>query len=196
MALGDIWRMTIKGVIGADDNQNVVHYRVLAGGGTPEQDAAGLAEAWEADVMTEYLAVLSSVYTIQTLSVRGVTHPTVGIDRTVTGNGAIAGEVSPTQTSALINLKTGAIGRSYMGKMYLPALAEASVSSGSILAAHIVNIGTMMAQGLIVISSSAPVTQYQWVVYSRLLGTSRDVIEWQVSPFARTQKRRTPGRGS
>lgn len=188
--------MTIKGVIGADDNQNVVHYRVLAGGGTPEQDAAGLAEAWEADVMTEYLAVLSSVYTIQTLSVRGVTHPTVGIDRTVTGNGAIAGEVAPTQTSALINLKTGAIGRSYMGKMYLPALAEASVSSGSIVAGHITNIGTMMTEALIVISSSAPVTQYQWVVYSRLLNTSRDVVEWQVSPFARTQKRRTPGRGS
>jgi len=196
MALGDIWRMTIKGEIGADDNQNVVHYRVLAGGGTPEQDAAGLAEAWETDAMTEYLASISSVYSIRTLSVRGVTHPIVGIDRTVTGAGAIGGEVAPTQTSALINLKTGAVGRSYMGKMYFPGLAESHVSNGSITPTLVGLLDTYVAEALIVISTSLPITQYQWVVYSKLLNTSRDVVEHQVSGFAATQRRRKPGRGS
>lgn len=196
MALGDIWRMTIKGVVGADSNQNVVHYRVLSGGGTPEQDAAGLADAWFSDAMAEYLNLLSTTYSINTLSVRGVTHPTVGTDRTVTGSGAAAGEVSPTQTSALINLKTGAIGRSYMGKMYLPALAEGNVSNGSITPAMITAIGTFVSEALIVISTTLPLTQYQWVVYSKKLNTSRDVIEHQVSQFAATQRRRRPGRGA
>jgi len=196
VSISHIYRMTIKGVIGADDNQNVLHFQNVGGGGTPAEEAETLARAFESDVLTEYLACLSSVYTVQTLSVRGVTTPSAGYDLTVTGSGAIAGEVSPTQTSALINIRTAKFGRSFMGKTFLPALAEASVSSGSILAGHITIIDAYWNALQSMVGTTPVAMSIDFGVYSRLLGEFNGATGYFVSPFARTQKRRTPGRGS
>jgi len=196
MALGDIWRLTLKGVIGADDNQNVLHYRVVGGGGTQPEDAESLADAWATDALNEYLACLSVVYQIQTLSVRGVTHPTFGFDRTVTGNGTITGEVAPTQTSALINYRTAQFGRSFQGKQYLPALAESAVSNGSITPTEVALIDTYVAAQLLIVSTTLPLTTFALGVYSRELLQINNVTTHFVSSFAATQRRRRPGVGS
>jgi len=196
VAIGDVWRLTIKGLIGADDNQNVVHYQVTSGGGSPSQDAEALTDAWESGAMADYLACLSSVYSIETLSVRGVTHATAGFDLTVVGAGAIAGEVAPTQTSALINLRTAKFGRSFRGKTYLPALAESAVSNGSITPTEVGLIDAYMLSAGTIVSASPVVASFTLGVWSRELLEMNLVTGHFVSQFAATQRRRKPGVGA
>lgn len=196
MSIGDVYRLTIKGVVGADDNQNVLHFQNVGGGGTPAEEAETLANAFNTGALTEYLATLSSVYSVNTLSVRGVTVPTAGFDLTVTGNGAIAGEVSPTQTSALMNIRTAKFGRSYMGKSYLPALAEASVSNGSILAGHVTLIDAYFNALQTLVGTTPVAMSIDFGVYSRALNEFNGATTYFVSQFAATQRRRKPGVGS
>lgn len=196
MSIGDVYRLTIKGVVGADDNQNVLHFQNVGGGGTPAEEAEALANAFDTGALTEYLACLSSVYSVNTLSVRGVTVPTAGFDLTVTGNGAIAGEVSPTQTSALMNIRTAKFGRSFMGKSYLPALAEASVSNGSILAGHVTIIDAYFNALQTLVGTTPVAMSIDFGVYSRALNEFNGATTYFVSQFAATQRRRKPGVGS
>lgn len=196
MSIGDVYRLTIKGVVGADDNQNVLHFQNVGGGGTPAEEAETLANAFNTGALTEYLATLSSVYSVNTLSVRGVTVPTAGFDLTVTGNGAIAGEVSPTQTSALMNIRTAKFGRSFMGKSYLPALAEASVSNGSILAGHVTLIDAYFNALQTLVGTTPVAMSIDFGVYSRALNEFNGATTYFVSQFAATQRRRKPGVGS
>lgn len=196
MSIGDVYRLTIKGVVGADDNQNVLHFQNVGGGGTPAEEAEALANAFDTGALTEYLACLSSTYSVNTLSVRGVTVPTAGFDLTVTGNGAIAGEVSPTQTSALMNIRTAKFGRSYMGKSYLPALAEASVSNGSILAGHVTLIDAYFNALQTLVGTTPVAMSIDFGVYSRALNEFNGATTYFVSQFAATQRRRKPGVGS
>lgn len=197
MAVNDIYRLALEGKVGADDNVNVLHYRVTTSIGPGSNEAESLAKAFEAECLTEYLACLSSVYAINTIKVRGVTTPTFGIDYTATGNGARDAEVAPTQTSALINWRTTNFGRSFRGKTYLPALAEPDVAQGSITPTLVGLIGAWVTEALTLNDITfGGIYAFQLGIYSRTLGVITDVTTHQVSQFAATQRRRKPGVGS
>lgn len=196
MPVGDIYRLAIEGTIGSDAMVNVLHYKVAASDQTSVEEARLLAQAWETEGMTAYLAMLSNQYQSVRISSRGVTNPIVGWDEVTTGNGAIAGEVSPTQIAVLVNLKTGFIGRSYQGKIYLPAVNEGTVSSGSVVAGQITLIDTWMNLILDVSAAGPEVFNATLGVYSRKLALFNNVTDWQVSQFAATQRRRKPGVGT
>lgn len=197
MAVNDIYRLAIEGKIGSDDMVNVLHYRVTTSIGPGSNEAESLAKAFEDECLGEYLDCISSVYTVNTIKVRGVTTPTFGIDYTVTGSGTRNAEVAPTQTCALINWRTSNFGRSYRGKTYLPGLAEPDVAQGSITQTLKDLIDAWIALALTLNDITfGGIYAFQLGVYSRELGVITDVTTHQISQFAATQRRRKPGVGS
>lgn len=196
MAVGSIYRVTMSGVIGTDDMQVVHHFRTSSGGGTGSQEAESLAKAFWADTGPEWLAMLSVLYTAVQVKVRGVTDPTAGYDYAVSGTGVAAGEVLPTQIAALVNWRTAKFGRSFMGKTYIPAVAESAVSSGSIVGGQVTLINTWAAV-MELLAGTDPVTaSFEHGIYSELLSEFNPRTSFFVSQFAATQRRRKPGVGA
>lgn len=196
MAVGSIYRVTMSGVVGTDDMQVVHHFRTSSGGGTGAQEAQALADAFWSQTGPEWLAMLSSTYTAVQVKVRGVTDPTAGFDLAVSGSGAAGGEVLPTQIAALVNWRTAKFGRSFMGKTYIPAIAETAVSSGSVIAGQIALIDTW-ASVMELLAGTDPVTaSFEHGIYSELLAEFNPRTSYFVSQFAATQRRRKPGVGA
>jgi hypothetical protein len=196
MAVGSIYRVTMAGVVGTDDMQVVHHFRTSSGGGSSAQEAQSLADAFWDDTGPEWLAMLSSTYTAVQVKVRGVTDPTAGYDLAVSGTGSAAGEVLPTQIAALVNWRTAKFGRSFMGKTYIPAIAETAVASGSIVAGQITLIETWAAV-MELLAGTDPITaSFEHGVYSELLAEFHPRTSFFVSQFAATQRRRKPGVGA
>jgi hypothetical protein len=196
MSVGDIYRVTIRGLLGADDNENVFHYQVSASTGPTSDEAASLANEWVNSAKASYLALLSVLYNMQEVKVRGVSDPTQGFDLSSTGNGGQAGEVSPAQNASLAILRTAKFGRSFRGKTYFPAQAETAFSSGSVVPGQVSNIATYFGDAATLVSGSPIVATFVLGVYSKTLLQFNVFTGHTVSPFAATQRRRRPGVGS
>lgn len=196
MAVGDIYRLTVRGLVGADDNENVWHYQVSASAGPTVDEAASLANAWVNSAKTAYLNLLSTVYGMAEIKVRGVTDPSQGFDLTSTGAGTVAGEVSPTQNSTLAILRTARFGRRYRGKTYFPAQGESIFSNGSVVPGQVTNVATFFGTANTLVSAAPIVATFLLGVYSKKFSEFTVYSGHSVSQFAATQRRRKPGVGA
>lgn len=196
MSVGDIYRITVRGVVGVDDNENVWHYQVSATAGPTPDEAAALANAWVNSGKTPYLNLISNQYGMVEIKVRGVTDPSQGFDLASTGAGAIAGETSPTQNATLAILKTAKFGRRYRGKTYFPCQNEGSFASGSVVAGHVTNVATFFGSVATLVAVAPIAATFVLGVYSRKFNEFNVYTGHTVSQFAATQGRRKPGIGS
>jgi len=196
MSAGDIYRVTVSGLLGADVNQNVFHYQVSSSAGPTSDEAETLANVWESDALPSYLDLLSTLYSAEMIKVRGVTNPLMGFDLTITGNGAVTGEVSPAQNATVIIVRTAKFGRPYRGRISLPAQGESVFSSGSVVAGQITNVDTWM-NDMDALAGNTPITaDFLYGVYSKTILEFNQYTGHSVSQFAGQQSRRKPGRGA
>jgi hypothetical protein len=196
MAVGDIYRVTLSGAIGANLFQIVNHYAVSNGLGTPAEEAEALAKAYAADVVPVYVPMISNQYATSLVSVRGVTTPTAGYDEAVVDAGETVGEVLPYQDAVLVNWRTAKFGRSFRGKTYIGPIGEAAVSNGSPIGGFSDLVAAWFLE-LNFVDGLDPVSiEYKLGVYSQLLGEINPVTTYQISTYVATQRRRKPGVGA
>lgn len=187
MAVNDVYRGTIKMNAPSNDAQNVIHYRVTTASGSEAED---LATILEADWWDSIRAVMSTLYTGNSIEVRGVTDPNQGFDLPLTTNGGSASEALPFQNAAIVRWRTTQVGRSFRGRNYLPGMTEAG-QSGGVLTSATQTVLQQIMDGVLDIGPGGPGgAAFRLVVYSRKLGTNNLVNTAQVMPNLRTQRRR------
>jgi hypothetical protein len=202
--IGDIFRLAAVGE-GAQGQQlvNVWHYRqeTLTIFDEPGED---LAEAWNADLLTLYLATFSGGAAINTLQVRGVSDPTYGYDFDVAGHPvgtSGSGEELPPQNAAVVTWKTGLIGRSFRGRTYFWPMAEANQQRGSISAGYSAALQAF-GDAARVIGDSIDTARWRMVIHSTVHNgvvrpepVDTPVIQAVVRPLVCIQRRRKAGAG-
>ncbi|HEY9758832.1 MAG TPA: hypothetical protein V6C97_26930 [Oculatellaceae cyanobacterium] len=198
MAVGDIYRVAIEGSLYSNDVVNVVHYRTNLSIGTVEAEVDALGEAMVNDFLPSYINMLVPAWSAVRIAVRGVTNPSLGVDKFPVGVvGARPDDPEASQVAGLLNLRTGLIGRRNYGKMYLPAIPQTDVNTGVISpdysADALVMLGEIMTIGA---TTGGGSFGFQLIVYSRTYASFGIVTTGFVSASPGTQRRRKIGRGS
>jgi len=127
LAVNDIVQVTA--VMRLDDQigLNVFHYRIVAvGAASPLSLVIDQLEAFGTPTSTRYKNLLSAEAEFRGYLVRRI-HPTYGAeyaDVAGAGDGAVAGDALPRQTSGLISKKAAVPGRRKGGRFYIPFPSE------------------------------------------------------------------------
>lgn len=104
-------------------------------------------------------------------------------------SGSLTDAPLPAQDAPILSLRTGNIGRSYRGRMYLPPVAESEVNQNLTLARA--DDYAEQAAGLFKAINSSIAYDATVVVWSPTLATSTPVTEVKADIYIRTQRRRT-----
>lgn len=196
MAVDDIYRAALIQRIGTDEFVNVLHYKVTLSANPPAIECMALAAAIEETAQANWRALAPDTCTLDTISVRGVTVPTVGYDHASGIVGLRTGDVLPYQVSPLVLLRSGKIGRAYNGKIYLLPAMEVDSIAGTIVNAARVLMEAYVSDLESVTAAAYPGQAFQLGVWSRKYSLFNPVQTTFLMAQLRTQRRRTPGRGS
>jgi hypothetical protein len=110
-----------------------------------------------------------------------VTHPTTGAKWT----GGTAGDYIP-NLALIVKETTGKRGKSYRGRIYLPAITEASQINGVLTPATVTTMQTAWNTFYTAMSTATVIP----CVVSQKLGTAENVTTFTVEPMAATQRMR------
>lgn len=122
-------RFAIKGVLGTEEVVNTVHLARPAGAPWTAALMAEAAQALYDTYEAQFLPVLSTSYEL--VRVDGVQQAGPGslLGSYTDGsrpNGQVTGDCLPYNCSVCLTWRTGLSGRSYIGRMYMPGIAETS----------------------------------------------------------------------
>lgn len=198
MAIGDVYEVVIKGHHDGQETNNVLHFKAKATD-TEEQLADLILDC----VTDSLLAAVSSEWTFRGVYAKRV-YPTTSVEAIQNGDEApgTGGAGLPPTDAAVISLRTGHSGRSGHGRMYIPAIPEASQVGGTLESAAMVALAsfiTCLAANFIDGSEA-----FDWGVVSRKekAATPGTVANWffpltsaVVNPDLGTMRSRKKGRG-
>jgi len=199
MSVGDIYEVAL---IGSQTGSLIVatlNYRTVLSVGTKQAEMEALAEAAHDLLVPTFAAMQSTQVVYSVIRVRDVHDETLGTDRPVSGGGSRTSEAMPKQNAALILWKTGFIGRSNTGRLYLGGITE-DVWDGTAWTSAWLTLVSTFAEGIDVMAiTDFPETgdDFGWehVVYSDLLDVARTRTTWGISANPATQRRRKSGVG-
>lgn len=196
MAIGDIFRLAVEG-LGPNAQQvvSVYHYRQVTALG--QDTGSDLCDAWVEDVLPSFVATIADDCLVTRLEARNVNQPTLGFDRLLTPAvpGTLVGEVLPSMSAAVIGFRTGFIGKSFRGRVYVWPTTEAQQNLTQWVPGYLAVLETFAAN-LDDITLLATGANYRQVVYSKKLLAAKDVTSHVIDPIIGTQTRRRPGRGA
>jgi len=200
MAVTDVYEVAIIGQQTGSLIVATLNYETTGATGTKQQEMEALAEAALATLIPAFSAMQSDQVIYNTIRVRDVHDDTLGVDRPVSGAGSRTSEAMPKQNAALFLWKTGFIGRSNAGRLYLGGITE-DTWDGEAWTSAWLTIATTFANGitpLVISDFPDPGNDFSFaqVVYSDLLDQSRSRTTWGLSPNPATQRRRKSGVGS
>ena len=157
---------------------------------------------WDTEVggsglTTGMKALYDPAYGLEEVTLRKIDPLEVSITSDATGLpivGTSTGDPLPMQNAALVSLRSGFIGRSYRGRMYLPAMSDGQVDENYTLtvAGNIAEqTAGMFAQfnagiGLGNASKATP------VVWSKTLSSAFEIVSVKCDIYLRSQRRRNP----
>lgn len=200
MAVGDIYRVVLKGVNKASEaTYNVFHFRGEVS--TPDPDA--LVEEFVDALMSAstdgVLNILPSSdgYTLSEVSYQ-VISPTLGAAITHTLSSARHGKSGNNgilPACCVVKWTTAAGGRSYRGRSYFGPVAEDIYTDGVIGSAGVTAVGVGCQNVLDLYGPSGSSTDWRLVVWSRKLSVETVVTGFAVRSNAKTQRRRQRGVG-
>lgn len=124
---------------------STLHFEATAG--TAQQAVTAAGTFWGAvDALIDSEVDWTTEPDVSTFSTAGVLED-VTSTTPVTGTGSSVGDALPLATQALIRLRTGNIvaGRELRGRIFVPALVEASNDNGNVLAASRTTLDTAIA---------------------------------------------------
>lgn len=161
-------------------------------------EAENLADWWIASMRPNLheTCSLTEVYAVDLASDAG---PTATHTVSPAAVGLVTGQSMPNNVSLCISFRTGARGRSYRGRNYVPGLSETTVVGNTVIEA---NVNALVAAYEELISPSL-VVEHPWVVVSRYTnGAARSTgvrtsitAVVVVDHIVDSQRRRLPGRG-
>jgi hypothetical protein len=196
MAQNDVFSLTLvqQGPAFAQEIINVLHYRQTSVIGS--DDGESLANAWLGSAANEWQDVVNVGVVLTSLRVRNITQPLFGVDFAVTPplTGTRLGESFPATSAAVLSLRTGLIGRSRRGRMYLAPGSEADQNAGQISGGYATSLA-LFADAIKVVAD-VDGSSYALVVWSELLQVATPVTDILIDQILGTQVRRRPGRGA
>lgn len=192
--VGGIVEVVPSWLDGPELAEAVLHYKIKTeSSNDPEQDLTNLASAVNALVGELTETCMTTTSQLVGCSAR-VLPPTAGAGRiytyfgTVTG--AVSSEVSGAQIAALVSKYTTGYERTDRGRMYVPFVPESFVISGQITddgrTAYLAALYPFLLNDV----SFSGGGVLEPVVYSRKLGTAKDVTDVILRPVVCTQRRR------
>jgi hypothetical protein len=185
MAAGDIHRISIVGDwSGTDLAVNTFHFRMKSSGGTPAGAVAYLVTQWvslikgyQSNTFTwRYANVISVNRTPPVSSIINTGFPQVG---------AVATDTLPYQVALVCSLRTQYAGRSYRGRLYVPAITEAQNTAGRFTSTITSAFETYLADMLAGVGSGGSNADYEWGCWSQKLT--------QFNPYVSDVVREVPG---
>lgn len=162
MPVGDLFYLNATWeTTGLDTAQNRWAFR-QAEGLVFDEPGEDLCQAFIDQALGPYLLLVSSVFTLAQLSVRGITNPLYGFDLATPGNpGQVSGQCLPFTNAAIISWRTSLIGRQHRGRTYLPPTGE-SVSDSGILSPTYMGLMDDFAEAMIGMADGPSVTYADW----------------------------------
>lgn len=195
MAIGDVWRMTILGEVVGQQQQNVLHYQTLIPRDGDDDDLPALILIAQEYVAPLYEPITTAEWILREIQIRGVTHPTQGADVVIDQPGVNVGQLLPLQSAPVLSLKTGLIGRSYRGRLYLPTITEDNAQAGVIEEPFYTTLGTFGTNLLQIQRPGGQPYTAGLVVWSRKLQTATRVISAAPDPILGVMRKRRQGVG-
>lgn len=205
MAVDDVYRVEVFQNVGSEQTMNVLHLREV----TAETVLANPAENVVGCVAGIYLSLAAELSEDwRVIQITGqMVHPSKGIPFTSVrgaGNaieGAIVGDIIPSQAAVLISFYTFNTSRSGRGRIYLPGLPEIAQNEGQIVEATVTNLQVEADASFTEVlgPTSGGDGTYRVCVFNNPLitGSTQDVVQATVRPNLATQRRRRafPGFG-
>ena len=194
MSVGDVFKLAISQTFtGVDDIICTLHYRqelVVIG-----NEAQDLANQWATDVLPLYRLMLSSRILVRLLEVRPVSPATATYDATINLSGLdSSGDICPLPSAPKVSWRTGIVGRSFKGLIYLPPPAEVNQDAGNLTSGYQTAMSNWAAINMQLLVLGLP--QWQQVIYSPTLNVSTPVNAFIVRGNMGSQDRRRQGVGS
>lgn len=182
---------------GVDEVINVWHVRRSVAGSSTESDTDEDIQGGMRDLYTTIESSISSDVVTVELRWRNITQngPTrfIAFNNTYTG-GLGTGDMLPPGVAALLIMRTGTVG--VQGKKYLPPFTEPSNNGGTLIGVGAVDMNNLATQVMTGFDGDGTALHYNFVVYSRTLGTAHSLISALKRPTFAYQRRRRAGRGS
>jgi len=194
--LNQVFRVSIEGSLPVQGQWvNVVHFKQIAAlSGVLFDDMADLGLAIETFLLSFWQDVMADSCSIDRVVIRTLTDPPQGVQRAVTLTGNNTGVALPPQVAALILLNADFLGRSFQGRLYTPPNAVSAWANTGWVGTAYGLLGDL-AQALVDFPTATD-EAWQTVVWSEKLAAANPVTSKFVIRDARTQRRRTVGRGS
>lgn len=112
-----------------------------------------------------------------------------------TGN--VAGAAMPVNTAVAITKRTENAGRTQVGTLHMPGVPATAIVNGAVQAAAIARYETFGNFMLLPIVTTVPAATYTPILYHKTSpSVAQPLANFEVSRFARVQRRRTVGVGS
>jgi hypothetical protein len=178
MALNDVHRFSCVGThLGTEVAIITLHARETSG----IAEVAALANIIRTDLITPLAAQQSTAFRWDSIQViTDNTTPRRSYEYTTgfpVAGGNAGGDELPHQVAMVVTLKTAYAGRSYRGRVYLPALTEAQFTAGLFTAACVTAVNSCFTTLLGHIGSSGTDTDWRLVVWSEKLQTANNVTQ-------------------
>lgn len=195
MAANDIWRLSMVGDWSATEQAVVTaHVKFLSGAATFD----GAAAYFKTNLLDLLKTLQSNGW-----NWRYVNGITVNVNPPQSGTyitgfpltGTQASDSLPYTTALVTSLRTNYAGRSYRGRMYIPALSENSNAAGRCIQATVNSVQTYFEDLVAALGYGGSNADYQWGVYSRLLSQFYPFTAPVVREVWGTVRRRRPGVG-
>jgi len=158
---------------------NVIHF------GAPTLDADGVADAVEAAIDSPMYDATGNGFKISSCDITPLDGTSASLHR-VLATGASSNADSITQGCCVVSLATAKRGRSYRGRVYLPAIQEGAQTNGLIASANRANILAEWQQ----FNTLTTADGAAMVVASYLHSTAEVVTGFIVRSMLATQRRR------
>lgn len=196
MAVNDIWRVSLVGShSGTEIAVMTSHWRLKSGVGTFAALAAllkvGLIDNFKTQQATTFRWDMINGLKISPLPKQSATY-TTGFPVA----GTLAGDEMAHQVAMIMSLRTANAGRSYRGRMFMPACVEGQMTSGIFDAGGVTAMQAAMTAVVGVYGSGGTDPDYEWVVWSDRLSTYTPITAVIVRNNPGTIRRRRIGVGA
>lgn len=177
MAIGDVYRLTLRSLFAGQQLQNTFHLQRKTAPDPTLAQAQSLADDWK-DAIRQNQNAGVTYTTWELRQVRGlsVIYDTnlcersggILLDGSLTGTltGTVAGDGLPPQAAIVATLLTGISGRRRRGRIYYGGISESDQNAGTVASGALSNIGSQLASQLVQYGVSGTDPDWQWVVWS------------------------------
>ena len=191
MANGDIYKVGLKAQLAGQLYVMTPHVQEIGVNLNFMEDLGAWVEDW---LDTNMKPKVAGNCKWDTIEIRNITQPTIGLDYPVDITGNRASEPLPNQVSMVVSLRSSLIGRRYRGRLYVGGLCEDVSDSGTWNSAFRQGMETIWEDWLNI--SFGVITNAKLVVYSRTYEIATPVEYVSISQYPGVQRRRRFGQGA